>query len=230
MILRGIHERSCPGVRDRRRCACRCRRYGRSTSCSAGAGSPAERQRRCRARGGVRTGRVPELFALSAQRTVTGLASTPVGFATAAIALAQGQNNVAAAILKEIVDGPQWAADPAIYALDDLLPAPIGGDDANEPTEPDADSAISQFRADVLIAARDDVNEAIADSLGLGTRPDVDNEGPGLRRGTARRRLRRIRACAPPKALSPRRWASWPSRKACRRVSNGTATRICTGH
>ena len=121
---------------------------------------------------------VPELFALSAQRTVTGLASTPVGFATAAIALAQGQNNVAAAILKEIVDGPQWAADPAIYALDDLLPEPIGGDDANEPTEPDADSAISQFRADVLIAARDDVNEAIADSLGLGTQPDVDDEGP----------------------------------------------------
>ena len=125
---------------------------------------------------------VPELFALSAQRTVTGLASTPVGFATAAIALAQGQNNVAAAILKEIVDGPQWAADPAIYALDDLLPEPIGGDDANEPTEPDADSAISQFRADVLIAARDDVNEAIADSLGLGTRPDVDNEGPSTSR------------------------------------------------
>ena len=47
-------------------------------------------------------------------------------------------NNAAAyAILKEIVDGPQWAADPAIYALDDLLPEPIGGDDANDPTEPD---------------------------------------------------------------------------------------------
>jgi hypothetical protein len=34
---------------------------------------------------------VPELLALSAQRTVTGLASAPVGLATSAIALAQGQ-------------------------------------------------------------------------------------------------------------------------------------------
>ena len=111
---------------------------------------------------------VPELLALSAQRTVTGLASAPVGLATTAIALAQGQSPAAQAILKEIVDGPQWAADPAIYALDDLLPTPLGGDAKNDPTQPDADSAISQFRADVLIAARDDVNEAIADALGVG--------------------------------------------------------------
>ena len=46
---------------------------------------------------------VPELLALSAQRTVTGLASAPVGFASAAIALSQGQNLAAQAILKEIV-------------------------------------------------------------------------------------------------------------------------------
>jgi hypothetical protein len=123
---------------------------------------------------------VPELFALSAERTVTGLASTPVGLATAAIALAQGQNPAAQAILKEIVDGPQWAADPAIYAFDDLLPEPLGGDEANNPRQPDADSAISQFRAAVLIAARDDVNEAIADSLGVGpaTQPTGNEVSP----------------------------------------------------
>ena len=171
---------------------------------------------------------VAELFALSAQRTVTGLASTPVGFATAAIALAQGQNNVAAAILKEIVDGPQWAADPAIYALDDLLPEPIGGDDANEPTEPDADSAISQFRADVLIAARDDVNEAIADSLGLGTQPDVDDEGPVYAVARLGAAASPHRASAPQVALSQRRSASWPSRRGCSRVSKPETTRRCT--
>lgn len=120
---------------------------------------------------------VPELFALSAQRAATGFASAPVGFAAAALALAQGQDAGAQAILKEIVDGPQWAADPAIYALDDLLPEPIGGDEANNPRVPDDDSAISQFRADVLIAARDDINEALADALGVGTQPDVDDEG-----------------------------------------------------
>jgi hypothetical protein len=114
---------------------------------------------------------VPELFALSAERTVTGFVGLPVGLANAAIALAQGTpagNQAAYAILKEIVGGPQWAADPAIYALDDIFPAPIGGDAANEPTQPDPDSAISQFRADVLIAARDDINEAIRDSLVIG--------------------------------------------------------------
>jgi hypothetical protein len=123
---------------------------------------------------------VPELLALSAQRTVTGLASAPVGLATSAIALAQGQSPAAQAILKEIVDGPQWAADPAIYALDDLLPTPLGGDAKNDPTQPDADSAISQFRADVLIAARDDVNEAIADALGVGpaTQPAGNEVSP----------------------------------------------------
>lgn len=127
------------------------------------------------------TGSVPELFALSAQRSVTGLVSTPVGLATAAIALAQGGPDQTAAaydILKEIVDGPMWAADPAIYAFDDLLSSPIGGDEFNDPTQPESDSAISQFRADVLIAARDDIKEAIGDSLGLGQSDDVDNEGP----------------------------------------------------
>jgi hypothetical protein len=115
---------------------------------------------------------VPELFALSAQRTVTGLVGAPIGVTTAAIALAQGtpEGNAAAyAILKEVVDGPQWAADPAIYAFDDLLPSPIGGDQFNDPTDPDEDSAIAQFRADVLIAARDDINEALRDSLRVGT-------------------------------------------------------------
>ena len=120
---------------------------------------------------------VPELFALSAQRSVTGFVSAPIGLATAAVALAQGQNLAAQAILNEIVDGPQWAADPAIYALDDIFPEPIGGDEANDPTNPDPDSAISQFRAAVLIAARDDVKEAIGDALGQGQKPDVDNEG-----------------------------------------------------
>jgi hypothetical protein len=112
---------------------------------------------------------VPELFALSAQRTVTGLAGTPLGLAAAAIALAQGQDAAALALLDEIVDGPLWAADPAIYAFDDLLPEPIGGDDLNDPTTPDEDSAISQFRANVLYQAREDVKEALADTLGVGT-------------------------------------------------------------
>ena len=123
------------------------------------------------------TGTPAENLALSAQRTVTGVVGAPIGFATAAVALAQGRNAAAAAILNEIVDGPQWAADPALYALDDLLPAPIGGSPGNV-QEQRGTSLITQFRADQLIAARDDINEAIADSLGVGTEADVDDEGP----------------------------------------------------
>jgi hypothetical protein len=121
-----------------------------------------------------------ENLALSAQRTVTGLAGAPVGFATAAIALGQGTPaGVVAAntTLRGLVDGPLWAADPAIYALDDLLPAPIGGSPGNV-QEDRGTSLLTQFRADQLIAARDDVKEAISDSLRLGTSPDVDDEGP----------------------------------------------------
>jgi hypothetical protein len=129
------------------------------------------------------TGTPAENLALSAQRTVTGLVGAPIGFATAAIALAQGtpaQNAAAAAILNEIVDGPLWAADPAIYALDDLLPAPIGGSPGNV-QEQRGTSLITQFRADQLISARDDINEAIKDALVVGplnAQPDGNEVSP----------------------------------------------------
>jgi hypothetical protein len=128
------------------------------------------------------TGTPAENLALSGQRTVTALVGAPVGVATAAAALAQGgptNNAIAAAILKEVVDGPLFAADPAIYALDDLLPAPVGGSPGNVQEERGT-SLITQFRADQLIAARDDINEAIRDSLGVGpaTQPAGNEVSP----------------------------------------------------
>lgn len=125
------------------------------------------------------TGTPAENLALSAQNTVTGLVGAPIGLATAAVALAQGQNAAAYTILKEVVDGPMWAADPAIYALDDLLPAPLGGDPDNV-QEQRGISLITQFRADQLIAARDDVNEALRDALRVGsaTQPTGNEVSP----------------------------------------------------
>ncbi len=128
------------------------------------------------------TGTPAENLSLSAQRTVTALVGAPVGVAAAAAALAQGgptNNAIAAAILKEVVDGPLFAADPAIYALDDLLPAPVGGSPGNVQEERGT-SLITQFRADQLIAARDDINEAIRDSLGVGpaTQPPGNEVSP----------------------------------------------------
>lgn len=117
---------------------------------------------------------VPELFALSAERTVTGLAGTPIGLAAAVIALAQQDDAAARAILEEIVDGPLWAADPAIYALDDILPL-IGGDPDNFTGER-GDSVLTQFRYDVLFQAR----EGLRDALGAGeeAQPTGNEVGP----------------------------------------------------
>ena len=76
------------------------------------------------------------------------MVGAPVGVATAAAALAQGgptNNAIAAAILKEVVDGPLFAVDRAIYALDDLLPAPVGDSPGNVQEERGT-SLITQFR------------------------------------------------------------------------------------
>ncbi len=97
-----------------------------------------------------------------------GWCGAPVGVATAAM-LSRRSEPGRSGILKEFVDGPLWVADPAIYALDDLLPAPIGGEPGQRARNQRGDSLITQFRADQLITARDDINEAIRDSLGVGT-------------------------------------------------------------
>jgi hypothetical protein len=109
-----------------------------------------------------------ENLALSGQRLVESLVGAPLGLIPAAQAVAAGNNPALYAVLKQYVDGGLYVADPAIFALDDLLPAPVGGDPDNI-QEQRGESLITQFRADQLIAARDDVNEAIRDSLGVGT-------------------------------------------------------------
>jgi hypothetical protein len=112
-------------------------------------------------------GSTAELVAESGERLIGSLATAPTGLIAAGQALASGNNPVAYAILKNFVDGPLYTADPLIYALDDLLPAPIGGDPANETTQAGT-SAITQFRANVLYTAREDIGEALRDALRVG--------------------------------------------------------------
>jgi hypothetical protein len=113
-------------------------------------------------------GNPAENLALSGQRLVESLVGAPLGLIPAAQAVAAGNNPALYAVLQQYVDGGLYVADPAIFALDDLLPAPVGGDPDNI-QEQRGESLITQFRADQLIAARDDINEAIRDSLGVGT-------------------------------------------------------------
>jgi hypothetical protein len=124
-------------------------------------------------------GSTAELLTESGERLLGSLATAPTGLLAAAQALAGGNNPTAYAILKEFVDGGLYVADPTIFALDDLLPAPIGGDPDNI-QEQRGISLITQFRADQLIAARDDINEALRDSLGVGaaTQPAGNEVSP----------------------------------------------------
>ncbi|ODQ87526.1 hypothetical protein BHQ18_23230 [Mycolicibacterium flavescens] len=55
---------------------------------------------------------------------------TPIGVLQLAAAVAQGDTDQALDIIENIVDGPLWVADPALYGLRDALPAPFGGADA----------------------------------------------------------------------------------------------------
>jgi hypothetical protein len=65
-------------------------------------------------------------------------------------------------IIGDVVDGPQWAIDPAIEALAQTLPKPVGGtngdsytSEAGAPHGPDADGSLMQFRNTQMLQARD---------------------------------------------------------------------------
>uniref|UniRef100_UPI001E5FFA04 hypothetical protein n=1 Tax=Mycobacterium hubeiense TaxID=1867256 RepID=UPI001E5FFA04 len=97
-----------------------------------------------------------------------------------ATAIAGGDDLALNAALGAFISGPQYVIDPLGFAADDVLPPPIGGDPSEDPTDMYG-SEISKFRADVMLAARDDVREAVRDTLGIGpeTQPD-GNEVTGI--------------------------------------------------
>ena len=111
-------------------------------------------------------GTTAELLTESGERLVGSVATAPTGLIAATQALAGGDDATGYYILKQFIDGPLYVADPTIYAFDDLLPAPLGGDEDNETTQR-GDSLITQFRSDVLYQSREELGEALRDTLGL---------------------------------------------------------------
>jgi hypothetical protein len=107
------------------------------------------------------------LLTESGERLLGSLATAPTGLLAAGGALASGNNPTAYAILKESTEA-SYVADPTILPSITYCPAPIGGDPDNI-QEQRGISLITQFRADQLIAARDDINEALRDSLRVET-------------------------------------------------------------
>jgi hypothetical protein len=71
--------------------------------------------------------RVAEGAIATVLRIATATVLGPVGVVQAAAAFAQGDTDKALAAVENLVDGPLWAVDPALYGLRDALPAPLGG-------------------------------------------------------------------------------------------------------
>jgi len=120
--------------------------------------------------------RVGQGLGESGVRLATSSATAPLGLLAIAAAIAGNDNEALYNAVEAYIDGPNYVVDPILFAVDDVLPAPIGGDPSTDPRDMYA-SAVSRFRADVLLGARDDVREAVADALGVGELPDVNDEG-----------------------------------------------------
>ncbi|UNB99058.1 hypothetical protein H5U98_26805 [Mycolicibacterium boenickei] len=104
-----------------------------------------------------------------------------LGLVTVAQAVASGDNLAIYKAVKEYIDAPMWAADPAIEGIADALPEELGGGTNHNPrtSAPEngsgPDGAIMQFRNKQLIGARDQVRLAAAQALGV--RDKVDSTG-----------------------------------------------------
>lgn len=108
----------------------------------------------------------------SAVRSVNGVVLGAVGLVAVAQAMASGDNLEVYKAVKEYIDAPMWAADPAIEGLAEALPVSLGGGTNHDPTDPTGDGGLMQFRNEQLIGARDSVRVAAAKVLGVGDKVD----------------------------------------------------------
>ncbi|KUI33596.1 hypothetical protein AU197_19930 [Mycobacterium sp. IS-1590] len=93
----------------------------------------------------------------------------PVGVVQVAAAVAQGDTEAALAAVENIVDGPLWVADPALYGLRDALPAPLGG----------PGNLVENFRNGVW-SATERINGAIEDVVVRTEAPTGPEVTPGV--------------------------------------------------
>ena len=77
-----------------------------------------------------------------------------------------GNNKPLYLALQAYIDGPNYVTDPIVFAADDVLPQPVGGDTATDPALMSG-SEVSRLRGNVLLAPRDTVRKVVADSLGV---------------------------------------------------------------
>jgi len=110
--------------------------------------------------------RLAQGLGFSAERLVGSTAQGVTGSIAAAQAIAGGApaKPVLKAFLDASIDAPAYIADPTVFAIDDVLPAPIGSDPSRDRFNMDG-SAVSQFRANVILKARDAIKAPIDSAL-----------------------------------------------------------------
>ncbi|MEV0668700.1 hypothetical protein [Mycobacterium sp. NPDC050441] len=109
----------------------------------------------------------------SAVRTVNGVVLGAAGIVSVAQAIASGDNVAVYKAVREYIDAPQWAIDPAIEGLAEALPEQLGGGTNHIPEDPTGDGSLMQFRNNQMLGARNAVRVAAANALGV----DVNDDG-----------------------------------------------------
>lgn len=108
-------------------------------------------------------GKTPEqLVQISIERSIALPGLQGQALARAHQAFVAGDYKTVNTIIGDVVDGPQWAIDPAIEALAQKLPKPLGGTNGDSYTPeaggthgPDADGSLMEFRNTQMLLARD---------------------------------------------------------------------------
>jgi hypothetical protein len=103
----------------------------------------------------------------SGLRAAEGAVLAPLGLIPIAQAIASGDKTDLYLAIRQYVDGPLWAADPAIEGLANALPKPLGGGTPDNHGNQQGDGAVVQFRDNVLWKATYNVREPIREALGV---------------------------------------------------------------
>ncbi|MGV0811389.1 hypothetical protein ABQF34_05465 [Mycolicibacterium boenickei] len=113
------------------------------------------------------------------------MASLPILQVSSLITLAQavesGENVEIYKVVRDYIDGPQWAIDPAIEGIAHALPESLGGGTNHDPRTSQGnpaegiadDGALMQFRNKEMLGVRNAVRVAAANVLGV----DVNDDG-----------------------------------------------------
>lgn len=159
----------------------------------------------------------------SVERTAQGAVLAPIGLVAVAQAMASGDSAALYTAIRQYIDAPLWAADPAIDGLATALPASLGGGTDHDPTtQAPQDGALMTFRNETLWGATHNTRVAVANVLGVDLDAQ-DNPSPPRRSRSSARSLPTMRRRRTPTSLTS------PTSNRTSRLSTPRSSRPATG-